>query len=484
MRRQHFGRHLLPNGGHMFARMMAALALFAASLTAQGAAAEQADAAPPLPALTPCASRSHPLLPEKWRGTYLMAPFTKQQLVLGDFVTDSAIPATRLRLYGLKHGALDVLIEGQKTYLISQDGNSSSECLDVGDTGWRPLPRDWLGAKAQCEGSAPVAGLDLEWWKTPSSGAHSADWIWYKADGRPPFRLMMTQPADRLAGLGAYALSYQMGFEALQNTDLAAEASKCETKSHRAPGNGKAGLQKLFEAMERSQFRASDDIARLAPRLSGECPAASLNGWPEHAAMSMVMTPPDFGDSPMPTEVLYDGNAKMMRTRNFWPARSELASDDALLLDGFGYSVARTRAGRLVCNAALPGALRPNWLETGGCSCEASIEGGTAVTPYGPVRIIVCPMTAPRVVWAWFTADGRPMVFMETSAPGDDPAGKLTLVDYHGWQPGHAAASLAFQAPLQCPAPPAQTVSPGPAHAKEPAPRRCGACHTDKAPIR
>jgi hypothetical protein len=468
----------------MFARIMAALALLAASLTAQSAAAQPADEAPSLPALTQCVGQTHPLLPEKWQGTYLMAPFTKQQLVLGDFVTDSTIPATRIWLYGLKHGALDLLIKGQRTYLLSQDEDPSSGCQDLGDTGWRPLPRDWLGARAQCEGNAPVAGLGLEWWKTPSSGTHSADWIWYKAEGRSPFRLMMTQPADRLAGLSAYALSYQLRFEALQDTDLAGAANKCEGKIQHASGSGKAALRKLLEAMEHSQFRAPDDIAHLAPGLSGECPAASLNGWPEHAAMSMVMTPPGFGDSPMPTEVLYDGNARMMRTRNFWPARSELAADDALLLDGFGYSVAHTRAGRLICHAALPGALRPDWPVTGGCSCEASIKGGTALTPFGAARILVCPMTAPRVVWSWFALDGRPMIFMETSAPGDDPAGKLTLVDYHAWRPGHVPASAAFQTPLQCPAPAPQTGSPGLVHAKQPAPRRCGACHTDRAPLR
>jgi hypothetical protein len=480
--------HLFLNGGDMFARIMTALTLFAASLVAAGAAAEQPDEAAllPLPALTQCTAPRHPLLPEKWRGTYLMAPFTKQQLVLGDFVTDSSIPATRIWLYGLKHGALNLLIKGQKTYLISRDEDPASECLDLGDTGLRPLPADWLGANAQCEGRGPAGGVDLEWWKTPSSEAHSADRIWYKMDGRSPFRLMMTQPADHLAILGAYALSYQLRFETLQNTDLAAAANKCEGKIRRAAETGRAALRKLLGSLDRSGFSAPSDIAHLAPGLSGECPAASVNGWPERAAMSMIMTPPDFADRPMPTEVLYDGNAKLMRTRNHWPARSELATDDALLLDGFGYSIARTRAGRLVCQAALPGALRPNWLETGGCSCEASIGGGTAVTPSGPARIMLCPMTAPRVVWAWFAFDGRPMVFMETSAPGDDPAGKLTLVDYHGWQPGHVPASMVFQTPLQCPVPAAaaQRISAGPAHSKSPAPRRCGACHTDKAPVR
>jgi hypothetical protein len=475
-------------GDYMFGRVLAVLVLFASPLTARGAAAQQAGEMPPLPTLMQCTGRSHPLLPEKWRGTYLMAPFTKQQLVLGDFVTDSSIPATRISFYGLKHGEIGLLIKGQKTYLMSQDGSSSGECLDLGDTGWRPLPRDWLGAKAQCEGTAPVAGAALEWWKTPSSEAHSADWIWYKADGRSPFRLMMTQPTDRLAGLGAYALSYQLHFEALQDTDLAAAANTCESKVMGAAMGGRAALRKLLGSLEHSQMRASDSIAYLPSRsssgLSGECPAPLLNGWPAHAAMSMIMTPPDFGDSPMPTEVLYDGNAKLMRTRNFWPARSELATDDALLLDGFGYSVARTRAGRLICHAALPGALRPNWPETGGCSCEASIEGGRALTPYGPARIMVCPMTAPRVVWSWFALDGRPMVFMETSAPGDDPAGKLTLVDYHAWQPGHVPASAAFQAPLQCPTPSAHTISHGLTHSKQPGARRCGACHTDKAPLR
>ena len=40
---------------------------------------------------------------------------------------------------------------------------------------WRALPRDWLGRKAQCVGSAPVAEMPAEWWKMPAEPAPAED---------------------------------------------------------------------------------------------------------------------------------------------------------------------------------------------------------------------------------------------------------------------------------------------------------------------
>ena len=41
----------------------------------------------PLPHLEPCQHVSHPLLPPKWRGVFLMAPFTGSQLALSESAT-------------------------------------------------------------------------------------------------------------------------------------------------------------------------------------------------------------------------------------------------------------------------------------------------------------------------------------------------------------------------------------------------------------
>jgi hypothetical protein len=462
----------------MAGRAILKLALATALSIAQHAYAHSEGALLALPDLAQCSSKTHPLLPEKWHATYLMAPFEKAQLALSDIVYDGAVPAMRVRLYGLKHGSADLFVRGRNTYQLSGDG--AARCRNLGDTGWSPLPRDWLARNARCEGSAPIAGLALDWWKTPSSAHHTADWIWYERAGPSPFRLMITQPSNWLSILSWYSFSYRVRFDALRETGLAAIADSCDANKQAPPDNSRAELQKLLSGMESSTFRSDAEISALMPELNAACPAAPLPGWPDRAAMTAIMTPPDFSGSPMPTEVLYDGQRKMQRTRNVWPPRSDLATDDALLLDGHGFSVARTRTGRLICTAGLPGALRPNWPETGSCSCEASIGANSALTQSGAARIFVCPMTKPRVVWAWFGSDGRPAVFMETSAPGDDPAGVLTLVDYYSWEPNRIPDPVAFDIPAQCPVTKPEAETPASAsHAIPAARRRCGACHLD-----
>jgi hypothetical protein len=425
----------------------------------------------PLPSMAACNGSSHALLPEKWHGAFLMAPFAKAQLALADIANDSSLSAMRVRLYGLKHGSLDLLVKGRKTYVLGQGGSPAVSCRDMGDTGLRPLPRDWVQRGAVCEGTAPVGGTAVEWWKTPSSSRGSANWIWYKASDRSPFRLMVTQPDDRLSILGWYSFNYRVRFEPVQDAGLKEIAAACEANAEAAKETGRPALQRMIADMERSEGRADTDIAALAPEIDTTCAAGPLPRWPEHAAMAGWMTPPGFQGTPLPTGILYDGSQLRMRTRSFW-AGTRLATDDALLLDGYGFSVARETEGRPYCSGSLPGAVRPDWPETGGCSCEAAIKGDTELTPFGPARIMMCPMTAPRLLWAWFGPRDRPMVFMETSAPADLPEGVLTLIDYTAWEPGHIALPGAFAAPAECPAP--EPAKPGPK------PRSCGACHQDR----
>jgi hypothetical protein len=115
-----------------------------------------------LPELAACRSDAHPRLPQHWRATFLMAPFTTGQLVLAEIVHDASLSATRIKLYGVKRGAADFLVAGNTTYELAADGDTVAECLDLGDTGWRPLPQDWLTTGSQCAGSAPVLGTAVD----------------------------------------------------------------------------------------------------------------------------------------------------------------------------------------------------------------------------------------------------------------------------------------------------------------------------------
>ncbi len=460
----------------MFARVSTACLPLAISLIAQSGEAQEARVLT-LPKMSKCVDRTHPLLPQKWRGLYLMAPFSKAQLTLGDFVFDGSIPATRARLYGLRHGSVDLFIKGRKTYMLGHDGLPIHGCRNLGDTGLRPFRQDWLTPKAHCEGSAPVGAAAAEWWKMPSASKPSANWIWYETAHRSPFRLMFTQPVDDPAILGSYTFSYQARFEVLTETGLAAIAASCEGQDSQPEKGGRETLWTAIADMERSSSQNEAEIARLMPELSAACPSMPLPHWPERMGAAAFMTAPDFRSSPLPTEVLYDWGRKSQRTRMMQASGAE--TEDALMAGGHGYNVSKVAGGLLACTGGLPGPPRPNWPETGNCSCEAAIEGKTALAPRDPVRILRCPMTAPRIVWSWFAFDGRPVVFMETSAPGDKPSEVLSLIDYYAWVPGLVAPDKAFDMPARCPAPkvvPNHAPSNRPMQARS---ERCGACHLD-----
>jgi hypothetical protein len=118
--------------------------------------------------------------------------------VLADIVHDQKILATRVKLYGLRRGSADFLIVGNNTYVLASTG-SGVECRNLGDTGWRSLPQDWLTPHSHCSTSAPIAETQVDWWKTPIEPAPATDWIWFKTSDRTPFRLVFQSPGSRLA---------------------------------------------------------------------------------------------------------------------------------------------------------------------------------------------------------------------------------------------------------------------------------------------
>ena len=455
-------------------------------LTSPAVAAESPDMTLALPRMEPCQQEIPPMLPAKWRGVFLMAPFTPTQLVISEIVYDEALPAMQVRLFGVRSGAANFLVLGDKLFSVSELA-ADTQCEELEGREWTPLPRDVLAAGARCVGSSPIAETRVEWWKTPSRPAPLADWMWFKSSDRSPFRLLFQKPGDHLSVLSSFAVSYQVSFEPLPQSNLATLASACRQGARRRQGGVYDALHTLesaaleSSALESSPSRADAEIKRLFPQLAMRC-ASSRPHWPQALAMTMFLTPLDFGTDPVPAEVLYNWQLRSQRTRMFWGAQSPTADEDALMLAQHGYSVSRQRSGEVQCIPALPGTPRPNWLAEAPCTCEGMIGAGSPLTPYGAAEILRCPATPPRLFWTWHTLEGRPMMFMVTPSKGDEPTALITLADYYAWVPGYPSGESLFARPAQCPdlsARPGAKLAIGrpPSRLIGRAPEPCGSCH-------
>jgi len=432
-------------------------------LIGETALAQQTTPILSLPQLSECKARTHPQLPVKWRAVFLMAPFTNAQLVLAEIVYDGSLPGMRVKLYGLRGGALDLFVAGSDTYEFT--ALEEQPCEKLGDTGWRPLPADWLLAQSKCVGAAPLGNSDVDWWKTPIAPRPSSYWIWYHSSDQTPFRLAFQSASDRLAPLSRYALSYQLRFEARPDVDLGPIIRACQNAKQVGPG-GTGGLdQRLATAL--TGDRASKEIEQLAPELAA-CPTTPLPTWPDKLAITGLMTPWDADENPYGTEVFYDWTSRAQRTRVFPYSRARFRVQDALLLGRRGYNVTYRQQAGPTCKPVLPGALRPDWPSQGSCRCEAMLTANSALTPHGTTRIFTCPLASPRAAWVWYALDGRPTSFAVTSLPGDQGFGLFAVLDYRDWLPGQKAPAMAFKEPSQCRA---HDVS---VHADT---SRCSTCH-------
>jgi hypothetical protein len=461
---------------------MCARAAIAASLILPagftvGAGAQQPAALLPLPQLGRCDGSSQPVLPEKWRATYLMAPFTDAQLVLADIESDASLSAMRVRLHGVARGSLDVFVHGNNTYQVVSEGSEIRQCRNLGDTGWRPLPRNWLAPRSRCTASAPIGTTEVNWWKTPIAPAPASYWIWSKTSDQSPFRLVFPFASDSLPPLSRHALSYQVDFQSLSQSGLADVAAACRDATPATARNGALSLRALLEAMPQSPHRSGAAIKALMPALDAACPDVPLPKWPERLALTGVMTPFDSDENPYPAEVLYDWTVPAQRSRIYGGPRPAIAAQDSLLLEPLGYTVTHYRSKGMTCRAVLPGTIRPDWATRAPCKCAATINGFSPLSPHGTTRVMACPLASPRVAWAWYALTGRPDAFMVTSLPGDEGKRLFAVLDYREWLPDHPFPRSVFDKPAQCTAtsrPRRSTLAP--------AASGCSTCHLGNSP--
>jgi hypothetical protein len=118
------------------------------------------------------------------------------------------------------------------------------------------------------------------------------------------------------------------------------------------------------------------------------------------------------------------------------------------LRKGIGYQPARLPSGAFQCRAIYPGMVRPDWATSASCQCKGVLQSNPQLSPNETTQIFACPIKwqAGRVMWNWYTKDGRPIVFAEAAARG---VGAM-LADYHHWLPGQKVPLSDFNLPPVC----------------------------------
>jgi hypothetical protein len=138
-----------------------------------------------------------------------------------------------------------------------------------------------------------------------------------------------------------------------------------------------------------------------------------------------------------------------------------------------GYRMRFPPKGNGTCAPVLPGLVRPDWMTVASCECQGVIEHNAAFSPDADSQILSCPIKAQgaRIMWNWYTMDGRPIMFTEAMPEG----GGVMLADYHDWLPGVTGSASGLALPNACAVPANDS---GPNGAKSFSNVSCSDCHT------
>jgi hypothetical protein len=405
-----------------------------------------------LPLLSACKTNAAPALPTRWQAVGLMLPAVRQQIDVGEFTYDGSLPAMRATLVGMESGAVDLLITDKETYQLSGPADAPASCVALGRKYTPPATR-WLPEKAVCDGEGPLWKTRVEWWKSAAPDGR-ANWQWYRADTRMPWRVMFASRSADHAVIGDYGIGYFPTFAEVKDTNLKQLRDFCVAKAQ------KPSAQIAAANTARELMAVSPDIgaAERAQRVAALVPGMSINAcsrmtmprWPQKFLMTGILSPVQAKYTPLPSVLYYDWDSA--KTLYAWmheartsPAALELVS---VLKNGVGYTVEKLPNGGFACVAKSPGAVRPDWMEIAGCECKAVIENNSELGPGEISQIRACPVKNQglRVNWTWYLADGRPMLFTEPAAM----SGGLNIADYLDWWPGASMPAAAFELPQLC----------------------------------
>jgi hypothetical protein len=428
-------------------RGMTAFAIFMTATISSAPA--QAEWSATLPALTACSPATKPEMPSRWRAVGLMMPFLQGQIDVGEFVYDASIPAMRASVYGLESGAVDLLITNDQTYRLSGPHASPTACAGVGRL-FRP-PARWLSSPAVCVGEAKLAMHMMQWWKEPGAGTN-ANWHWLHPGSRLPWRSMfVTRSADH-AVVGDYSMTYFPTFTPSPETGLA-DLHKFCTKQARPKSTEATAVVAARVLMSPlnpdAETERQQRLATLIPGFSHHSCANMTNvHWPEQFVMTAIISPISFANEPNPSLIYYDWKNTKTQLAMMFGGRPSTLKGIVSLKSEVGYRMTMHKSGGASCEAVFPGIVRPNWMSAATCSCKGVIDQHDMLSPNRVTQILSCPIKSQgdRIMWNWYTTEGRPVVFAEAGAQG----GGVMLADYHDWVPGQTAAQKDFDLPKIC----------------------------------
>lgn len=438
--------------------------------------AVQASDVLPVPAMASCTNKDRPLLPKAWQTGAVLQHFSDGELVIGNLVYDVTAPALRFSVIGMSGGSADYLLT-DKGNLFSLSGGypEPTQCELIARTDLVVPTRSWNSAESICVGEAPVADVNLVWWKhkvgeAPGQPA-GANWFWYHANQPSKlFRTMFQKPSNDFGIVGQFALSYFPEFREVEATNISSLVNLCKRATTPVnPGFRPGSVASLLAPNSIPKNQQQGLIGAWVPGLQ-RTDTSTPPPWPDQVAATAFMVSVNYCYAPFPTRVYYDWTRASQNTTMFWNQtaatppecrQNEFFSTKALLYgmtanpSDTGYVIPESAASApLSCAQALPGLPRPNWMKYGGCEAKAQIAPHTTLNPRNePLKIVNCPITPPTVVpamafWAWYSESGMPLAFMQTNATTGGTG--LNLADYYQWKPGTVAPPSTYTLPALC----------------------------------
>jgi hypothetical protein len=386
-------------------------------------------------------------LPNKWTAATLMTPFDDSGPYFGLITYDNDLHAMRTSLFDYDGGFADLITIHDSVFLI-QD----KKCLQPLVKGlWSVPGPDWInGTDHNCAGTKPLLNINVQWWRYQAGSI--GNWLWTRVDNGAPLRMMFVNDSNiyHLPALGMFSMVNFGQFDSLAQSGLAPIVASCRSmKSKNIPAT--LDLFKLITASKKN-LTVSEKQRRLSMMGTGlgtikkDTNTTNLPTWPVQFKATSIMTPVNRSDA-YPTTISYDWNIKKQLTSMKQP---DLSVVDAYLIDTITYIVQKLKDS-IDCQGALPhlGPPQPRWAYLDRCKSKLIISDGP-LSPGRKTVVFTCPIEEGRVFWIWYTTEGKPVVFYETSPPVSEGT-SLSLADYFDFFPNVGIDTSEFnKIPVQC----------------------------------
>ena len=361
-----------------------------------------------------------------WSTTALLTPFDEA----GDLITakidySAQLDAMYFRLLDPEGNIQEYLNIGSDTYILNKDS-----CLGPYDYGWITPSRQWISnPDCECKGTYNASNIKTVAWACPTKGL--TDWYWFHESDNSLWRMIInnsTNPYD-IPVLGNFTMVH---FTSLGSNITALLSAYDVCSSNIAK---QAYYPQCSDEDNCTRTDEDHNITTSGTYVEGfsysGCPT-TLPSWPEQIYMTTTMLPvsSEYTD-PLPTSVLYDWPLKSQRTTMCMATEIY----NAYLLAANTYiNTQDRRDGKIECGSHKSfGPPRPNWMTLDSCKCKGTITNNRSLSPWSVTTILVCPMTAESVFWAWYTTSDfayHPLLFFETKSPLGEGT-NLAVADYH-----------------------------------------------------